>query len=159
MRVGIAGDHRGLDLKERLAEYLASAGHDVTDFGAYEHDPGDDYPDLVVPLARAVAEGRVERGIAVCGSGVGACVAVNKVPGARGALVLDAFSARQGVEDDDMNVLCLGSRVVGEALAIELVDIFLAARYLAEERFQRRLDKIAALERATCQGDGVGRAV
>jgi ribose 5-phosphate isomerase B len=116
------------------------------DFGAYEHDPGDDFPDYVIPLARAVASGRVERGIAVCGSGVGACVAANKVRGVRAALVSDPFSARQGVEDDDMNVFCLGSRVLGAALASELVGIFLAARYRAEARFERRLAKIAALE-------------
>ena len=146
MKVGIAGDHWGVELKARLVEELKAAGHEVVDFGAYEHDPEDDFPDYVIPLARAVASGRVDRGIAVCGSGVGACVAANKVRGVRAALVTDPFSARQGVEDDNMNVLCLGSRVVGAALASELVGIFLAARYRAEERFERRLGKIAAIE-------------
>jgi ribose 5-phosphate isomerase B len=146
MKIGIAGDHWGVELKATLTDELKTAGHEVVDFGAYEHDPGDDFPDYVIPLARAVASGRVERGVAVCGSGVGACVAANKVRGVRAGLVSDPFSARQGVEDDDMNVLCLGSRVVGAALASELVDIFLAARYRVEERFERRLAKIAALE-------------
>ena len=146
MKVGIAGDHWGVELKARLVEELKAAGHEVVDFGAYEHDPRDDFPDYVIPMARAVASGRVDRGIAVCGSGVGACVAANKVRGVRAALVTDPFSARQGVEDDNMNVLCLGSRVVGDALASELVGIFLAARYRAEERFERRLGKIAAIE-------------
>ena len=146
MKVGIAGDHWGVELKARLVEELKAAGHEVVDFGAYEQDPEDDFPDYVIPLARAVASGRVDRGIAVCGSGVGACVAANKVRDVRAALVTDPFSARQGVEDDNMNVLCLGSRVVGAALASELVGIFLAARYRAEERFERRLGKIAAIE-------------
>ncbi len=146
MKVGIAADHWGVDLKAQLVEQLNGAGHEVTDFGAHEFDPADDFPDFVIPLAQAVVDGRVERGLAVCGSGVGACVAANKVAGCRAALILDAFSARQGVEDDDMNVLCLGSRVVGDALAFDLVRIFLAARYRAEERFQRRLAKIGTLE-------------
>ncbi len=146
MKIGIAGDHWGVELKARLVEELKTAGNEVVDFGAYEHDPQDDFPDYVIPLARAVASGRVERGVAVCGSGVGACVAANKVRDVRAALVTDPFSARQGVEDDNMNVLCLGSRVVGDALASELVGIFLAARYRAEERFERRLGKIAAIE-------------
>ena len=118
----------------------------MVDLGATTVVADDDFPDYVVPLARAVAAGELDRGIAVCGSGVGACVAANKVRGVRAALVTDAFSARQGVEDDDMNVLCLGSRVVGEALAWELVRTFLAARFTGAERFQRRLAKIAALE-------------
>jgi ribose 5-phosphate isomerase B len=146
MKIGIAGDHWGVGLKAKLTEELHSTGHEVVDLGAYEHDPQDDFPDYVIPLAQAVASGRVERGVAVCGSGVGACVAANKVAGVRAALITDSFSARQGVEDDDMNVICLGSRVVGEALALELVAIFLAARYKGEERFERRLAKIAALE-------------
>ncbi len=146
MRVGIAADHWGVRLKGRLVEEMKQAGHDVVDFGAYEHDPEDDFPDYVIPLAQAVASGRVHRGIAVCGSGVGACVAASKVRGVRGALVSDTFSARQGVEDDDMNVICLGSRVVGDAVATELVQVFLAARYKREERFERRLAKIAAIE-------------
>ena len=146
MRVGLAGDHWGVQLKTELAGRLRAEGHEVVDLGATTVVANDDFPDYVVPLARAVAAGELDRGIAVCGSGVGACVAANKVRGVRAALVTDAFSARQGVEDDDMNVLCLGSRVVGEALAWELVRTFLAARFTGAERFQRRLAKIAALE-------------
>ena len=147
MRVGIAADHGGFELKEQMKEDLKTLGHEVVDFGAHEYAPADDYPDLVVPLARAVADGEVERGIAFCGSGVGACVAVNKVPGARGALITDPFSAHQGVEDDDMNVMCLGGRVTCYALAWELIKSFLNARFKGAERFKRRLDKIKALEK------------
>jgi ribose 5-phosphate isomerase B len=146
MRVGLAADHWGVELKGRLSTALTEAGHEVVDYGAYEQTPGDDFPDYVIPLARAVAVGKVERGVAVCGSGVGACVAANKVAGVRAALVTDVFSARQGVEDDHMNLICLGSRVVGGALAWELVKTFLGARYSGAERFERRLAKIAALE-------------
>jgi ribose 5-phosphate isomerase B len=146
LSVGIAADHGGFDLKEKLAEDLRRGDYEVLDFGAYEPLPGDDYPDYVIPLARAVARGEVARGIAICGSGVGACVAANKVPGVRAGLIHDVYSARQGVEDDDMNVLCLGGRVMGYALAWELVQAFLAARFGGDERFRRRLDKIAALE-------------
>jgi ribose 5-phosphate isomerase B len=120
----------------------------VVDLGAATCEPGDDYPDYVLPLARAVAEGAVERGIAVCGSGVGATVAANKVRGVRAALVMDTFSARQGVEDDDMNVLCLGGRVIGPALAWELVEAFLAARFSGAERHARRLAKVLAAEKS-----------
>jgi ribose 5-phosphate isomerase B len=144
--VGIAADHGGFQLKERLAEELRRGDYEVLDFGAYEMLPDDDYPDYVIPLARAVAKGDVARGIAVCGSGVGACVAANKVPGVRAGLIHDVYSARQGVEDDDMNVLCLGGRVLGYELAEDLVKAFLAAQYAGDERFRRRLDKIAALE-------------
>ena len=146
MKVGIAADHGGYRLKEQLAARLTEAGEQVVDFGAPGPDPDDDYPDYVVPLARAVAAGEVQRGIAVCGSGVGACVAANKVPGVRAGLVQDAFSAHQGVEDDDMNVICLGGRVTGSALALDLVKTFLRARFKGEERFRRRLAKVAALE-------------
>jgi ribose 5-phosphate isomerase B len=144
--VGIAADHGGFELKERLAEELRRGEYEVLDFGAYELQSSDDYPDYVIPLAQAVAKGEVARGIAVCGSGVGACVAANKVPGVRAGLIHDVYSARQGVEDDDMNVLCLGGRVVGYALAEDLVETFLTAQYSGDQRFQRRLDKIAALE-------------
>jgi ribose 5-phosphate isomerase B len=147
MRVGIAADHGGFELKEQMKEDIKTLGHEVVDFGAPEYTPGDDFPDLVVPLARAVAQGEVERGIAFCGSGVGACVAVNKVPGARGALITDPYSAHQGVEDDDMNIMCLGGRVTCYALAWELIQSFLNARFTGEERFKRRLDKIKALEK------------
>jgi len=144
--VGIAADHGGFDLKEQLADNLRRGEYEILDFGAYELVAGDDYPDYVIPLAQAVARGEVARGIAICGSGVGACVAANKVPGVRAGLIHDVYSAHQGVEDDDMNVLCLGGRVIGYALAWELVQAFLTARFGGDERFRRRLDKIAALE-------------
>ncbi len=147
MKIGICADHGGFDLKEKLKAYLAGHGREVKDFGAKILKPDDDFPDFVVPLARAVASGEVERGIAVCGSGVGAAVAANKVPGARAALITDAFSAHQGVEDDDMNIICLGGRVTGYELAKDLVDIFLNAKFAGEERFLRRLSKIARLEK------------
>lgn len=147
MRLGIAADHGGFELKERLAEELRSLGHELVDFGAREYAPKDDYPDYIVPLARAVAQGEVERGVAICGSGVGACVAANKVAGVRAALVTEVFSAHQGVEDDDMNIMCLGGRVTCYALAWDLVQTFLKARFKGGERFQRRLDKVARLER------------
>jgi ribose 5-phosphate isomerase B len=145
-RLGIAADHGGFALKTLIAAVLRQRNLDVVDFGAPELDPDDDYPDFVLPLARAVARGEVARGIAVCGSGVGACVAANKVPGVRAALITDGFSAHQGVEDDDMNILCLGGRVTGEALALELVNSFLNAEFKSSERYQRRLDKVAAAE-------------
>lgn len=147
MLVGLAADHGGFKLKQQLGEVLVSSGHEVRDFGAGSLEPDDDYPDYVVPLARAVAAGETERGIAVCGSGVGACVAVNKVTGVRGALINDVFSARQGVEDDDMNLICLGGRVIGFALAWEIVQAFLAAAFSDKERHRRRLDKVNDLER------------
>ncbi len=147
MKIGICADHGGFDLKEKLKTYLAGPGREVKDFGAKILKPDDDFPDFVVPLARAVASGEVEKGIAVCGSGVGAAVAANKVPGARAALITDAFSAHQGVEDDDMNIICLGGRVTGYELARDLVDIFLNAKFAGEERFLRRLSKIARLEK------------
>jgi ribose 5-phosphate isomerase B len=147
MRVGIAADHGGYELKEQLVTLLNQAGHEVTDFGADSLDPGDDYPDYVVPMARAVAAGQLERGIAVCGSGIGASVAANKVVGVRAALVHDHFSAHQGVEDDNMNVICLGGRVVAYALAWELVQTFLAARFSGAERHRRRLGKVTSLDK------------
>ena len=146
MRLGIATDHGGFGLKEDLLAYLRAAGHEVIDFGAFVLDTADDYPDFVIPLARAVAAGEVERGVAVCGSGVGASVCANKIPGIRAALVNDHFSGWQGVEDDHMNIICMGGRVVGPFLAWELVKAFLAANYGQAERYLRRLDKIAALE-------------
>jgi ribose 5-phosphate isomerase B len=146
MRIGTAGDHGGFELKETLARLLREAGHEVIDFGPARLDPADDYPDFVVPMAEAVSQGRVERGIAVCGSGVGACIAADKVAGVRAALVQDIFSAHQGVEDDNMNVLCLGGRVLGFALAWDLVKAFLSARFVGAERHNRRLNKVKALE-------------
>ena len=146
MRVGIATDHGGFALKQELLARLRSAGHDVVDFGARSLMPDDDYPDFVIPLANAVATGKVDRGVAVCGSGVGAAVCANKVKGVRACLIHDHFSARQGVEDDHMNILCMGGRTVGPAVAWDLVEAFLAAENGQAERYLRRLDKIAALE-------------
>lgn len=146
MHVGICTDHGGFELKNQIAEKLRAAGHQVTDFGAFSLNPQDDYPDFVIPLARAVAEGKVVRGVAVCGSGVGAGVCANKIAGVRAALIEDHFSARQGVEDDHMNVICLGGRIVGAELAWDLVEAFLAAEFSQAERHLRRLGKVAALE-------------
>ena len=146
MRVGIAADHGGLTLKEQLAELLRGSAYEVVDFGAHCLDPGDDYPDFVIPLARAVAAGEIERGVAICGSGVGASIAANKVPGVRAGLIHDVFSAHQGVEDDDMNVFCLGGKVIGSALAWELLQKFLAARFSGAPRHLRRVEKVQALE-------------
>jgi ribose 5-phosphate isomerase B len=148
MRVGIGGDHGGFALKEELVTKLRGAGHEVIDFGADQLNQGDDYPDFVVPLAQAVAAGKVERGVAVCGSGVGASVCANKIPGVRAALIHDHFSARQGVEDDHMNVLCMGGRTIGPAVAWDLVQTFLAAEFSQAERHLRRLGKVASLEAA-----------
>jgi len=148
MKVGIAADHGGFLLKQSVKQWLIESGHEVTDFGAYVLDNADDYPDFVVPLAKAVAEGKVERGVAVCGSGVGASIAANKVAGVRAALVVDGFSAHQGVEDDDMNLICLGGRVVGNKLAEELIAVFIKATYIGGERHRRRLDKVSLLERS-----------
>ena len=145
-RVGIAADHGGYELKEHLANRLREAGYEVIGFGDREPNVNDDYPDFVVPLARAVACGKVERGIAICGSGFGASVCANKVAGVRAGLIHECFSAHQGVEDDDLNVICLGGLVVGQALAWELVQGFLAARFTGAERHRRRLAKVAALE-------------
>ena len=147
MRVGIAADHGGFDLKTEILLFLQQAGYQVTDFGAFQLDPQDDYPDFAIPLAKAVSEGQVARGILICGSGVGACIAANKIAGARAALIHDTFSAHQGVEDDDMNILCLGGRVIGNMYAIEIVQTFLSAHFKSNvDRFQRRLAKVIALE-------------
>ena len=147
MRVGIVADHGGFDLKKEIILRLRGSEHEVVDFGAQHLDPADDYPDFVLPLAQAIAKGEVERGIALCGSGVGACVAANKVSGVRAALIGEIFSAHQGVEDDDLNLICLGGRVTGWALAWDLVQAFLKARFIGAERHRRRLAKIAALEK------------
>ena len=145
-RVGMAADHGGYELMEYLAIRLREAGHEVIGFGDREPNVNDDYPDFVVPLARAVASGEVARGIAICGSGVGASVCANKVAGVRASLIHEHFSAHQGVEDDNLNMICLGGQVVGHALAWELVQTFLAARFSGAERHCRRLAKVAALE-------------
>ena len=146
MRLGIATDHGGFSLKEDLVARLRAAGHEVVDFGAHQLTPDDDYPDFVAPLARAVAAEEVNRGVAVCGSGVGASVCANKIKGVRAALIEDHFSAEQGVEDDHMNILCLGGRTVGPAVAWDLVQAFLNAEFSQAPRHLRRLRKVAALE-------------
>ena len=146
MRIAIGADHAGYELKAPLIELLQGLGHDVADVGARTLDPADDYPDFTGAVAERVAWGQAERGVVVCGSGVGACVAANKVRGVRASVCHDTFSAHQGVEHDDMNVLCLGSRVVGEELAKELVTVFISASFSGEERHRRRLGKVLAME-------------
>ena len=152
LSVGIAADHGGFELKQYLTGMLCKAGHPVTDFGDGKPEPGDDYPDFITKLARAVAKGTVARGLGICGSGVGASFAANKVPGVRACLIHESFSAHQGVEDDDLNMLCLGGLVVGHAAAWELVQTFLCARFSGEERHRRRLAKILELEGALSEG-------
>jgi ribose 5-phosphate isomerase B len=146
MKIGIAADHGGFQLKQFLSPIIAKLGYEVVDFGATGQNDQDDYPDFVVPLARAVAQKEVDRGIAVCGSGVGASIAANKVNGVRAALVHDHFSAHQGVEDDDMNLLCLGGRIVGNNVAQEIIQTFLEASFSGAERHVRRLQKVKQLE-------------
>ena len=154
MRIGIASDHAGFALKKQLKEALKDTGHAVVDFGPFSLSPKDDYPDFTVPLARAVAQSKVERGIAICGSGVGACIAANKVQGVRAALISDYFSAHQGVEDDNMNVICFGAQVISYALAWDLTRAFLTAQFVRTKTHQRRLNKVAALERSTQMNQG-----
>jgi ribose 5-phosphate isomerase B len=159
MRVGIATDHGGFSLKEEILTRLRAAGHEIVDFGAYTLNAEDDYPDFVVPLANAVVAARVERGVAICGSGVGASVCANKVAGIRAALVHDHFSAQQGVEDDHLNILCMGGRTVGPAVAWDLVQTFLGAEFSQAERHLRRLGKVARMEAPPFDGaqGGIGR--
>ena len=146
MRMGIATDHGGFALKEELLARIRAAGHEVVDFGAHQLTPDDDYPDFVVPLAQAVVAGKVDRGVAICGSGVGASVCANKVNGVRACLIHDHFSAKQGVEDDHMNILCMGGRTVGPEVAWDLVQTFLVAEFSNAPRHLRRLGKVASLE-------------
>ena len=145
MKLVIASDHAGLALKEELRADLA-AGHEVIDLGAYQCEPEDDYPDFAEKVGEAVKAGVAPRGIVICGSGVGVCVAANKIPGIRAGICHDTYSAHQGVEHDNMNVLCLGARVIGVELALELVRAFASAKFTGEARHERRLAKIAALE-------------
>ena len=145
-RVGLAADHGGFELKEFLAGKLREAGYEVIDYGDGPPKEDDDYPDFIVPLARAVAAGTVKRGIGICGSGVGAAVCANKVAGVRACLIHENFSAHQGVEDDGLNLICFGGLVVGHALAWELTQTFLAAQFSGAARFRRRLAKVADLE-------------
>jgi ribose 5-phosphate isomerase B len=151
MRIAVAADHAGLPLKEVVISYLSRHGHQVLDLGTNSNEPVD-YPDYARAVGEALLAGQAERGIVICGSGVGASIAANKLRGIRAAVCHDPYSARQGVEHDDMNVLCLGSWVVGPALAVELVKTFVAARFSGEERHRRRLKKVAALEEAAHQG-------
>ena len=146
MRVAIGADHGGYALKDEMKQFLQSLGHEMIDVGAHTLDPADDFPDFTRPLAESVASGSADRGIMICGSGVGASVAANKVKGVRASVCHDTYSAHQGVEHDDMNVLCLGARIVGIELARELTGAFLSAEYVPEERFQRRLDKVLDME-------------
>ena len=146
MRVVIGADHAGFELKAPIIEHLAQAGHEVLDVGTHSTEPVD-FPDYARAVAEVVLSGKAERGILVCGSGVGACMAANKVAGIRAGLCHDTYSAHQGVEHDDMNVLCLGAQIIGPELALELVSTYLAARFLGEEKYRRRLAKMEALER------------
>lgn len=145
-KIGICADHGGFELKERIKTFLIENQFVPVDFGAKRLDETDDYPDFVIPLAKAVVAKEIFRGIAICGSGVGACIAANKVSGVRAALITEHFSAHQGVEDDDMNLICLGGRITGSASAQELVLAFLNAKYIGAERHIRRLRKIQKLE-------------
>jgi ribose 5-phosphate isomerase B len=145
MRVVVGADHRGYEMKDFIAAYARSLGHDVIDVGTHDSSSVD-YPDLAVAVGHKVQTGEADRGILVCGSGVGACIAANKLPGIRAGLTHDTYSAHQGVEHDDMNVICMGSRVIGEEVALEVVKSFLEARFVPEERYLRRLDKVKALE-------------
>ncbi|MEO8456544.1 MAG: RpiB/LacA/LacB family sugar-phosphate isomerase [Chloroflexota bacterium] len=145
MRVVVGADHRGYELKNALAVALRDDGHEIIDVGVSSDAPVD-YPDIAVKLGAAIQEGRADRGVLVCGSGVGACIAVNKLQGIRGAMTHDTYSAHQGVEHDDMNVVCLGSRIIGDALALEVARAFLAAEFIDRDQYARRLKKVEALE-------------
>jgi ribose 5-phosphate isomerase B len=147
MRVAIGCDHNGFEMKSHLVAAVRRMGHEVLDVGAHEHDPTDDYPDFSFAVADAVRTGDADRGIIVCGSGVGASVAANKVRGVRAAVCHDTYSAAQGVEHDDMNVLCIGSLVVGRSVAEQLVGAFLGAEFSGAERHRRRLEKVLKRER------------
>ncbi len=152
MNIAIAADHAGYELKVLLVPWLNSAGHQVLDLGAHQMEPDDDYPDYAAAVAQRVQSGEVERGIVVCGSGVGACIAANKVPGIRACLCHDTYTGHQGVEHDDMNVICLGARIIGVELAKEILHAFLSANFLPEPRFRRRLEKLLKLEQ-----QGIGK--
>lgn len=155
MKLVISSDHAGLPLKEEVRAYLTHAGHEVIDLGAYELDPLDDYPDFAERVGLAIRRGEAPRGILICGSGVGVCVASNKIPGIRAGMCHDTYSAHQGVEHDDMNVIVLGARIVGASLAFELVDAFLRAKFISNEpRFTRRFNKVLAIEAKYMCGDG-----
>ncbi len=147
MQIAVAADHAGFELKALITPWLRSLGHQVVDLGALEFEPSDDYPDFAAAVARTVQSGEAERGVIICGSGVGACITANKVLGIRACLCHDTFSAHQGVEHDDMNVVCLGARIIGVELSKEVLKAFLSASFIAEPRFQRRLDKLLRVEK------------
>ncbi len=153
LHVALGADHGGFPVKAQLLTWLQNQGYKILDVGAHTLDPGDDYPDSAEAVAKAVASGQAQRGILVCGSGVGACIAANKVPGVRACLCHDTYSAHQGVEHDDMNVICLGARVIGVELAKELVTAFLKARFTGEERHRRRVEKVITIESRALQGN------
>lgn len=153
LHVALGTDHGGFPMKAQLLTWLQNQGYKILDVGAHTLDPGDDYPDFAEAVAEAVASGQAQRGILVCGSGVGACIAANKVPGIRACLCHDTYSAHQGVEHDDMNVICLGARVIGVELAKELVTAFLKARFTGEERHRRRVEKVITIESRALQGN------
>jgi ribose 5-phosphate isomerase B len=155
MKLVISSDHAGFPLKEDVRAYLAKAGHEVVDLGTYKPDPQDDYPDFAERVGQALKEGVAPRGILICGSGVGVCVAANKIPGIRAGMCHDTYSAHQGVEHDDMNVIVLGARIIGSALAFDVVTTFIGAKFLSgEERFVRRYKKVLAIEAKYQCGDG-----
>lgn len=154
MKLVISSDHAGFPLKEEVRAYLAKGGHEVIDLGAYNAEPSD-YPDFAEKVGDAIRQGVAKRGILICGSGVGVCVAANKIPGIRAGMCHDTYSAHQGVEHDDMNVVVLGARIIGPALAFEVVDAFIRAEFIAkEERFVRRFNKVLAIEKKYQCGDG-----
>jgi ribose 5-phosphate isomerase B len=155
MKLAISADHAGFPLKEEVRAYLTKAGHELVDLGAYDGDHPDDYPDYAEKVGDAIRQGVAKRGILICGSGVGVCVAANKIPGIRAGMCHDTYSAHQGVEHDDMNVIVLGARIIGPLLAYEVVDAFIAAKFIAnEERFARRFKKVLAIEAKYQCGDG-----
>ena len=159
MKLVIASDHAGFELKEELRANLSQAGHEVIDLGAYTCEPEDDYPDFAEKVGEAIKAGAAPRGIVICGSGVGVCVAANKIPGIRAGICHDTYSAHQGVEHDDMNVLVLGARIIGSALAFELAHTFIGATFQAKEgRFARRFNKVRAIESKYQRGDGGARS-
>lgn len=147
MKVAVGADHAGFELKGEIVKWLESEGHQVNDVGAHAFDADDDYPDFAVAVAETICSGKSERGVLICGSGVGACITANKVKGIRACLCHDTYSARQGVEHDDMNVVCVGGRIIGIELTKVVLEAFLKARFQPEPRFQRRLDKLTQVER------------
>lgn len=156
MKLVIASDHAGFPLKEEMRAELSKLGHEVVDLGAFKVEPEDDYPDFAERMGEAIKEGKAPRGILICGSGVGVCVAANKIPGIRAGICHDVYSAHQGVEHDDMNVLVLGARVIGSALAIDLAKMFVGATFQAKEgRFVRRYEKVIAIEARYLCGEGL----